>query len=332
MNSLVLAPFSKEALASLKSIGEVQYEPWTVTQELKDSESLRDRVIREKIGILILEADFLFEEFFENISHLSIVGVCRSAVNHVDLESATEHGIVVVNTPGRNAQAVAELTVGLMYSLARHIPQANNYVKAGKWADPVEAYSIYNGRELSGSTLGVIGFGAIGQNVAKICSALGMRVIVYDPYFHNPGHKNSKVTFVTLEKLIQTSDFVTVHIPENSESVGLLNREIMSTIREHAYLINVSSSAVMDQSAVFNMLEEGRLAGAAMDVHDTHPIIPGNQFIKADNMILTPHIGGATRETVTRHSKMILKDIHRFLKGQRPINLANSAVWERHAR
>lgn len=332
MNTLVLAPFSDDGLAVLGTIGNVCYEPWTQTNELQDPEELGMRLRNEGFQALVVEADFLFEELFAEAQGLRFAAICRAALNQVDLDAATEHGVTVVHTPGRNAQAVAELVMGLMYSLARHIPQATAYVSDGHWQDPTEAYTAFRGRELADATLGVIGFGAIGRIVAKLARAVGMRVMAHDPYVQPGSRGTTGVQFVDLETLLRAGDFITVHVPETPETTGLLSESLLSLIRPSAYIVNVTSPAVVDQDALASLLLEGRLAGAAMDVHDAHPIPSNSPFIGMPNVLLTPHIGGATHETVERHSQMVVADMQRYLKGRRPLHLANPAVWRRRGK
>jgi D-3-phosphoglycerate dehydrogenase len=327
VNTLILAPFSNEGLTTLGTMGSVCYEPWTQTNKLQDPEELGIRLRSDNFQALIVEADFLFEELFAAAQDLRFAAICRAALNQVDLDAATEHGVTIVHTPGRNAQAVAELVMGLMYSLARHIPQTTSYVGDGRWQDPTEAYTAFRGRELAGATLGVIGFGAIGKSVAKLAHAVGMRVVAHDPYVQPGSRSTAGVRFVDLETLLRAGDFITVHVPETPETTCMLSDDLLSLMRSSAYLVNVTSPAVVDQDALASALREGRLAGAAMDVHDAHPIPPNSPFLRVPNVLLTPHIGGATHETIQRHSQMVVTDIQRFLKGQKPLHLANPAVW-----
>ena len=329
MNTLVLAPFSSEGLAALERLGRVTYEPWSTTRRLYDPAELGQRLHREGFEALVVEADFLFEELFQEAPTLRFVALCRAALNQVDLEAATEHGVTVAHTPGRNAQAVAELVLGLMLSLARHIPQAHQHLSALRWEDPVEPYLAFQGRELAGATLGVIGLGEIGRRVARMGRGLGMRVLAHDPYVQPNTRSAATVTLTTLEELLQQSDFVTVHVPETPETTPLLDDRRLGLMRPSAYLVNVTAPAVVEQTALATALREGRLAGAAMDVHESHPIPPNSPFLGLPNVILTPHIGGATTETVARHSQMVVEDLQRFLKGKRPQHLANPEVWKK---
>ncbi len=332
MKALVLAPFSSEALSALRDLLPVAYESWTETRRLYAPEELAKRINTEEIGVLVIEADFLFEEVFQKSAPLRFVGVCRAALNHVDLEAATSCGVVVVNTPGRNAQAVAEMTLGLLLALVRRIPQAYAYRKQGRWEDPVEPYATMQGVELHGRTLGVIGLGAIGRRVARMGRALGMQIIAFDPYAGPTGSRRSGATLVALDELLAQADCVTLHAPETPETEGLLDAQRLAHMKPGSYLVNVTSPTLVDLQALVRALQEGPLAGAAFDVHETHPIPPSGPLLALDNVVLTPHLGGATRETVERHSWMVLEDIRRFLGGRRPRRLVNPPVWRRRGR
>jgi D-3-phosphoglycerate dehydrogenase len=329
MKTLVLAPFSSSALAALGDLGDVVYEPWTDTQEIQEPEELGQRVAAEAIDALVVEIDFLFEELFDAAPGLRFAAICRSALNQVSLEAATDRGVVIAHTPGRNAQAVAELVLGHLLSLARHLPQASMFVRSGLWEDPTEPYMRFQGRELSGATLGLIGLGQIGGCVARLARGVGMQVQAYDPYVRRGARPAVGVTLIDLNTLLATSDFVSIHVPQASDTIGMLDGEALSRMQPDSYLVNVTSPDIVDHSALVAALRTGKLAGAAMDVHDSHPLAHGSPFINMPNVLLTPHIGGATRETIARHSAMVVDDLQRFAKGVRPKHLANPGVWKR---
>lgn len=325
----MLAPFSTSGLAALRELGDVVYEPWTDTQEIQYPEELGQRIAAEGIGALVVEIDFLFEELFDAAPGLRFAAICRSALNQVDLEAATDRGVVIAHTPGRNAQAVAELVLGHLLSLARHIPQASLFVADSQWEDPTEPYTRFQGRELAGATLGLVGLGRIGGRVARLARGVGMRVVANDPYVSPETRAAAGVTLVDLDTLLAESDFVSIHVPETSETTGMLGRAALAKMRPDTCLVNVTSPAIVDRDSLVDALRTGKLAGAAMDVHDSHPLAPDSPFIGMPNVLLTPHIGGATRETIERHSAMVVEDLRRFVKGAKPKHLANPDVWRR---
>ncbi len=324
MNTLVLAPFSDEGLARLAALGRVAYEPWTETRMLWDPEELGGRLTQEGFDALAVEADFLFEELFDAATGLRIAAICRGDLHHADLDAATERGIAIVRTPARNAQAVAEFAVAQMLALARHTNAGEQYVREGRWEDPTDPYVRFRGRELAGATLGIVGYGAIGRAVARIAAGFGMRVLAYDPYVHEA----EGVEMTGLDALLAASDFVSMHVPDTPETMGMLDEARIAAMKPGAYLVNVTNSSVADRAALATALAESRLAGAALDVHEAHPIPPDSPFLGLPNVLLTPHIGGATRETIERHSAMVAEDFERFARGEQPLRLVNPDVWE----
>lgn len=332
MKALALVPFDPEALKALNALLPTVCEPWTETRRLYDPEELGARLQQEDAGVLFIEADFAFEEVFDAAPCLKLLGVCRNSLDHVDLDAATAHGVLVVHTPARNAQAVAEHTIALMLALARHVPQADAYVKAGRWEDPVEPYSAMRGEELAGKTLGIIGLGSIGRRVAKLARGFGMTVIAFDPYLGGPGTKTRGATLVGLETLLRVSDFVTLHVPASEETVRLLDAKRMALMKPGAYLVNTAHYAAVDEGALTDALRSGRLGGAAFDIFESHPVPSSSPLLTLPNVVLTPHIGGATRETIARYSWAMVEEVRRFLAGVRPLHLANPAVWRRRGR
>jgi len=327
MRALILAPFCPSVLERLRQSLEVIYESWLETRRLLSSEELIDRIQGQDIEIIVVEADFVFREVFQRAGKLKLVGVCRGDVTHVDIEAATEHGILVINTPARNATAVAELTVGLMLALVRSIPVAHQMVSSGGWVDPMAPYLSLRGTELAGKTIGIVGFGAIGQRVARRLSAFEASILVYDPYVDPKRIRETGAEPLELDALMEQSDLITLHCSTVPETVGLISAQMIALMKPTAYLVNTASAYVVDEEAVAQALREGRIAGAAFDVYQTWPVKPEDPLLKLDNVILTPHIGGATDETVVRHSQMIADDIERFLRGQRPKNMLNPQVW-----
>ncbi|MDP6064160.1 MAG: NAD(P)-dependent oxidoreductase [SAR202 cluster bacterium] len=322
--ALILAPFTAAGLASLNGQVDVVYESWMETRRLQDPEALAQRLRDQHIEILLVESDFVFEEIFEGAPDLNFVGVCRGATHQVDIEAATAHGVLLVNTPGRNAQAVAEHALGLMLALARRIPDAHAMVVEGRWDDPVSPYINMRGIELDRKTLGIFGLGVIGQRLAALGSAMGMIPVAYDPHVVNPPYD---VALLSLEDVLSTADFFVIHAPLTDETEGAIDQTRLATMKPTAYLVNLSDAAIVSESALVTALQSGRLAGAAMDVYVSHPVPPNSALLSLDNVVLTPHIGGATAETVERHSQMMSEDILRWIAGERPVHLVNTAVW-----
>ena len=325
MKALILAPFHPQALERLKRAGvDIIYESWLDTGRLYSPEELGERLHSENIPIVVAEADFIFEEVFQAAPGLKLVGLCRAAVEHIDLDAAIEHHVTVINTPGRNAAAVAELTVGLMFCLARHIPQLNTMVKSGGWTDPVGPYRTQRGIELGGKTAGVVGLGSVGREVARRLNLMGMDVLGYDPYVSPEAARLTPAALTTLEDLLKRSDFVSLHCVLTPETEHLMNQERIAALKAGAYLVDTAAWELVDEKALVSALESGRVAGVAFDVFESHPVSPACPLLKLDNVIVTPHVGGATEDTIRRYSMMIAGDIERFLRGETPVNLVNA--------
>jgi len=328
MRVLILAPFAHSVLDRMKQQLDVIHENWMDTKRLLSSQEFVRRIQEQDIPIVVVEADFVQREVFQKAPRLKFLGVCRADVVQVDVAAATEHGILVVNTPARNAVAVAELTVGLMLSLLRRIPAAHDMVSSGKWADPTDAYFHMRGSELWRRTVGIVGFGAIGRQVARRLVAFESMVVAYDPYVGSEEMKELGVAKVELDEIMKQSDIITVHCTTTPETVGLISAHRLSLMKPTAFFVNAASAYVVDESALVQALKERRIAGAAFDVYKNWPVKPDDPILKLENVVLTPHIGGATDESVLRHSQMMAADIERFLRGERPRNLVNPQVWK----
>lgn len=325
---LLLAPFSPAGLARVEPFAAVVYENCWETGRIQDPEELGKRLAAERFDAVVVETDFLFDETFAAAPGLRLAGICRAALNQIDVEAATARGVVVVNTPGRNALAVAEMTIGLMLALARRIPESDRYVREGRWDSPTWPYRSLRGRELAGMNAGVVGLGAIGLRVATLCLALGMNVLSHDPFVPDAAARSAGAEPVSLEDLLRRSDIVTLHaaVPANGKPV--LDATRIALLKTGALVVNTASPTLVDYRALSAALREGRLGGAAVDVFETHPIEPGHPLLGLENVVLTPHVGGATGETVERHSDMMAEDLGRFFAGSKPVHLVNPAVWD----
>ncbi|HET6614463.1 MAG TPA: NAD(P)-dependent oxidoreductase [Dehalococcoidia bacterium] len=325
MHALILAPFSARCLKRLRERVDVTYESWLDTNVLQDPDELGARLHREGVDALVVEADFVFEELFEAAPGLRFVGVCRNALNHVDIERATAHGVAVVHTPGRNTNAVAEMTLGLMIALSRRIVPAHALVSGGGWRDPAVGYRRLRGREIAQSVIGIIGFGQIGRAAGRLCGAFGATVLANDPLVPDSAMRTAGVEPLDLDGLLARADFVSVHVPDNDGTHHLVDGAFVGRMQSSAYLVNTSGGAVVDPAALADALDRGVIAGAALDVFEGHPLPASSPLMTARNLIMTPHIGGATEETIERHSAMITDEIERFLDGRELLHCVNPA-------
>lgn len=255
---------------------------------------------------VILGLDMCDASVIECADRLRVISRYGAGVDQVDLAAASRRGIAVTNTPGANRIAVAELCIGLLFSLARNIP---NVVAAAR----NDVWKRAAGWELTGKTLGVIGYGEIGREVAARAQALGMRVLAYDPFW--TGDMNG-VQRVDLGLLIQDADVITLHCALTHETEKLINAERLAQMRKGAYLINTARGQLIDETALYDALKSGKLAGAAADVLRDDPP-SGNPLLTLDNFLATPHIGATTRESVLRMSMMSAQNLVAILRGQR---------------
>jgi phosphoglycerate dehydrogenase-like enzyme len=325
MRVLILAPFSTLQLERLQRRVDVVYENWLEAQQLWDPEELGRRIANERISALIIEADFAFGELFEAARGLRLVGVCRNALNHVDLEAATTAGVAVTHASGRNTNAVAEMTIGFMLALARRAPQAHHLVSGGGWRDPAAGYRELRGREIRGSTVGIVGFGQIGRAVTRLSLALGAEVMAHDPFVPAAEIEAAGARAATLGELASQSDFVTLHVTDVESTHHMVDHVFLARMRPSAYLINTGAGSAVDPEALAMALTAGRIAGAALDVFEGHPLPQSSPLMSAPNLLLTPHIAGATEETIERHSAMMADEIERLLDGQPLQHVVNPA-------
>ena len=331
MKFLILAPFHPDSLARLRQYGEVVYESWLDTGRLTDPEELGARLAAEGFDALVIEADFVFEETIEAAPGLRFIGVCRGGIGqHVDLDAAHRRDVWVVHTPGRNAVSVAELTIALMLALARRVPAAHAMIRTGQWQSPLDNLTDWQGVELCGKAVGLIGFGAVGRAVAQRLAAFEMNILAHDPYVElktrnlalerSEGSK-PETKFVSLDDLLRQSDFVSLHCPLTDETRGLIGGRELAWMKPGAFLVNTARAAIVDEAALLAALRERRIAGAGLDVHVIEPLPPNSPWLHLDNVVLTPHIGGATPDVVRHHSEMIVDEIEHWLRGERPVSL-----------
>ncbi|EEJ6214846.1 2-hydroxyacid dehydrogenase [Salmonella enterica subsp. enterica serovar Muenchen] len=323
-------------IEELNRIGELIIKGWATGAPILTE----DELIKygKDCEILITSYDDITERVIKSCTKLKLIACTRSNPVNIDVTSATACGVPVIYTPGRNSDATAELTISHMLNVARNIPQAymalkehkftqqeykNKSVKKGLKEDCIwdmsknSPYEIFKGIELKNKQLGIIGYGSIGQRVGKIARGFGMKISVYDPFVSEMDINEPCIQKMELDDLLKTSDFVTLHLKINKLTKGLLNYEKIQLMKPSAYLINTSRAAVLDENAVIDALRNKRIAGAGFDVFQNEPIYENHPYINEfNNVIITPHIAGATKEALTNHTKMIISEIKRFINGQ----------------
>lgn len=236
--------------------------------------------------------------------------------SRIDLDAAREHEVWVTNNPGVNAAAVAELTFGQMIALARHSVQADRAVKDNRWSD----YLKFTGVELAGKTLGIVGMGNIGTRVALRARAFEMPLLVCDPYIPASHVTALGGRWVGLEELFAESDFVTLHCPLNQETRHMIGERQLARMKPSACLVNLARGGVVDEDALCRCLSERRIAGAALDVMEKEPPGADHPLLRLDNVLLSPHIGGSTREATRRGEWGAAEEVVRVLEGKTPRN------------
>lgn len=241
-------------------------------------------------GLIIRSATKVTAEIIDAATNLKVIGRAGSGLDNVDKTAATKKGIVVMNTPGSNTMTTAEHTIALMVSLARQIPQATISMKAGKWEK-----KKFMGVELYKKTLGVVGIGNIGSQVAKRMQGFDMNVIAYDPFLSEDKAKTMGIEKVDLHELLRRSDFITIHTPLTPETKYMINKETMKLMKDGVRIINCARGGIIHEKDLYDALAEGKVAGAALDVFEKEP--PGNNpLLTLDTVISTPHLGASTKE------------------------------------
>jgi D-3-phosphoglycerate dehydrogenase len=330
MKVLITAPFSESGLKILENAGlDVHHESWLETGKLYLGDKLLDVIKDGGYEIVIVEGDEVKEEVIEG-ADLKIIASARDNPNNVSITAANAKGTPVIGAPGRNTIAVAELTLALMLSQARRIVAADRMLKndfmVDDYSDFAQMYKTTNGFELHGRTVGIIGLGKIGFEVAKRLQAFGVDILVHDPYAPQDRLKEVSAKDVSLEDLLRNSDIVTVHCPPTDETKGMLGADQFGLMKETAIFINTARASITDEYALREALESGKIAGAGLDVFSMEPVDCDNEFLELENVIVTPHIGGNTVDTIERQSIMIAKDIQAILEGGRPENVLNPEV------
>ena len=328
---LSLVELDTDELERLGAVAEVEVRPWTETLVLTDPDVLAEELTAKQVIALFVEADFVVGETFEAAPGLKFVGICRGDSGHVDIEAATRAGVVVTHTPGRNAEAVAELTIAMMLALLRDVPGAAAYVGERRWDDPVTAYTEMRGSELGRQVVGIVGLGRIGRETAPLAKVFGARVLATDPALSDGQIEAAGCEPAELPDLLAASSILTVHCPSVSATRGMIDGRALARMPRGARLVVTTGEGVVREDDVAAALHSGHLAGAAFDVFETHPIRPDSPLLDAPNTLLLPHIGGATDATVQRYSAMVVEDFLAFLQGQQPARIVNPEVLERRA-
>jgi D-3-phosphoglycerate dehydrogenase len=318
--ALITASCRGPGLDRLHELCDVHYDPWIDQHPLRiwDGRQLAARVDELGATVLVCEADVVSGEVLDR--PLRVIGSTRGDPTNVDIAAATAKAIPVLRTPGRNADGVAELTVALLLAVTRHLVPGDHDVRTGEvFRDGSIPYQRFRAWQIAGRTAGLVGLGAVGRAVKWRLEGLGMNVISFDPYSPDATHSS-------LEAMLDESDVVSIHAAPTPETLGLMSAARFSAMRPGAVYLNSARAGLHDLDALTEALRSGHLSGAGLDHFDGEQLPAGHPLLKMDQVVLTPHIGGATYDTEVNHTTMIAEDIDRLLAGERPLYCVNPEV------
>ena len=287
--------------------------------------------VRDVNAIILSSAGLVDAKVMENAPNLKVVGRAGAGYQNVDIEAATKRGIAVVFSGSANSDTVADLTFGLILSVARNISWADHTCKTtqdNKW--DFGTGMKFMGTDVWNKTLGIIGFGKIGSRVAKRARGFDMSILVYDPYLKEKGAKEEGCKYVDLPTLLKGSDFVTIHSPFTEETNKLIGEKEMKMMKDGAYIINAAFGGIIDEDALYKALIEGKLGGAAIECPETKKgeltFNPQKPIYRLKNVVLTPMLGGRTKECGPRTARMMVEGVVKVLKGEKPTWIVNPSI------
>ena len=306
-----------EAMKALEEVGDLFW---------SDAQS-EDAFLKELSGAVVVISEYvrITPRVLDASKDLRGVMVWGVGYDHVDVDAASERGIFVANTRGSNAESVAEQTFAFILALSRRLLKADAFVKRGGWTGLEEASLPPGlvGNDLYGKTLGIIGLGNIGRRVARIANGFNMRILAYDPYVTNEAANKLSVELGPLHKVLEEADYVTLHTVLSEETRGLIGARELALMKPTAYLINASRGAIIDQKALLKALEEGRIAGVALDVFEEEPLDKDSPLLKRGEVIATPHYAGNSKEALEATARRVSEEVARMVRGEAPLSLVN---------
>lgn len=313
---LVSDPIARDGIDALAGCADVDVKIGIAPDELL-------RIIGDYDALIVRSETKVTAEVVAAADKLLVIGRAGAGVDNIDVDAATKRGIIVVNTPQGNTISAAEHTIALMLSLSRYIPQANASLKGGKWER-----QRFMGVEVRGKTLGIIGLGQIGSEVARRARGLEMRVLANDPFVSDERAQSLIVEMVSLEELLKRSDYIAIHTALTPQTRGLLGEKELRLVKPGARIINAARGGIVDEEALYNAVEEGRLAGAAVDVFSKEPAVD-NILFKSDRIIVTPHLGASTAEAQERVAIDIAEQVAAIFRGEPPAYSVNAPLVPR---
>jgi D-3-phosphoglycerate dehydrogenase len=276
------------------------------------------KIIADYEALIVRSATKVTKAIIDAGGNLKVIGRAGAGVDNIDVQAATDKGVWVMNTPGGNASAVAELALGMMFALARHIARADASMKAGKWEK-----KIFSGTELSNKVLGLVGIGNVGSIVGRKAKALGMEVLAYDPYVPAEKAADMGISLVGLNEIYKKSDYVSIHVPKSAETKDLINKEALDKMRDGVFIVNCARGGIVVEKDLLEALNSGKVQGAAVDVFDAEP--PADlSLAKQQHVVATPHIGASTKEAQVNVAVMIARQVGDLLTKNIVVNVVNS--------
>ena len=304
---------NEEKLAPLKEAGfdvvkEIKLQPEELAERLKDAD-----------GVIVRSATKITADIMDKAKKLRIIGRAGVGVDNIDVNAATKRGIIVTNAPDGNTITTAEHTMALLTSLARNVPQAYSKLQSGTWDK-----KSFVGVELHGKTLGVIGLGRIGKHVVKIAKGYGMNIIAFDPYVTEDQASEIGIETGTLDNILQNADFLTIHTPVTDETRGIIGKDAFSKMKKGVRLVNCARGGLVDEDALLEAIENGKVAGAAMDVYSVEPLDPNSSLLNNPRIITTPHLGASTIEAQEGVALTVAEQMRDYLLTGEVRNAVNS--------
>lgn len=272
-------------------------------------------------GLIVRSSAQVTDHVIAAGDRLRVIGRAGAGIDNIDLRAASERGVIVMNTPGANTVATAEHTMALLLALCRNVPQAAASLKSGAWSR-----KEFKGTEVRSKTIGIIGLGRVGQRVARRCKAFGMDVICHDPYLSSERAELLKVDQVPLEELLERSDFITLHAALTQDTRGLIGTEALARAKPGVRIINAARGGLIDEGALIEALQDGRVAGAALDVLTEEPPDPANPLLHMDNVVVTPHLAASTDEAQREVGIQIVRQVIDALEGTDFRNAVNMPI------
>jgi D-3-phosphoglycerate dehydrogenase len=317
--ALVTAPFRGEGLDTLQQLADVVLDPWIDQTPLRiyDGPRLAERAQQEGADIIVVESDFVSGPVFD--LPLVAIGSCRGDPNNVDVAGATKAGVPVLRAPGRNADGVAELAIALLFTATRGVLPADQDVRSDLvFRDDTIPYQRYRAWQLAGRTAGLVGLGAVGRALRWRLEGLGMQVLAYDPYAAD--------AVEPLDRVLDEADVISLHAAVTPETHGMISAAQFDAMKDGVVFLNTARAQLHDMDALVAALRSGKVSAAGLDHFVGERLDPEHPLTSMPNVVLTPHIGGATFDTEANHSRLIADDICRLLEGERPLHIVNPEV------